>query len=491
MTEDVLIVGAGPVGLTLACLLRQAGLRPLVLEALAAPDGVTKVGSIGPHAVEVLARCGVHGDLVAAEQENLRGYARMTGGSAVPGGKQVRGEHFAGAPGIDVSHHTTDRHRRMLVEQPILVSILLKRAAQLGFSPRWQHEVVEAGQDGSEAFVIARTPAGPRRITARYVIGADGPRSAVRGLAGFPFEGTGPTLTARQALVELDPDGAVPPPGFHAMEGGMLAYGTAIDSLGTFEFDGPPTTSEPLTAAELQASVDRVRGPGVRIRSIREGSRYTDVARQAATYRSGRILLVGDSAHVHPPIGAQGLTLGLGDAANLAAKLTARLLGRLPDGILDTYTGERHPVAARLLAMIRAQVALMRPDSHNRALRRMFLRLMELPQVNDHLARFAGAFDLRYDVGGDDPLLGTFRSGLDTSVATRDGSVPLATLLGGRRGVLVGFPGARPLPGAVAAAEPWADVTAALLRPDGCVVWLSRTADAHGLAAAGRRWLGR
>ncbi|WP_405937242.1 FAD-dependent monooxygenase [Streptomyces sp. NBC_00726] len=517
--HDVAVVGAGPVGMALACLLASSGVHPVVLERLTGPSGVTKVGSIGPQAVEALAKCGVYDDLADAERQTLLGYAAMAGGGrrtasgSGGGARQVRGEHFAGMGGIDSSAYVTDRRRRMLIEQPVIVSILLKRAAEHGVQPRWDHEVTGLTQHEDHVAVTVTAGGAERTVRARYVIGADGPHSTVRKLAGFEFPGTPGSLTARQALVELDRDGAVPPAGFIAAPGGMLAYGTAVNSLGTFEFDGPPSDDGPMTREELQASVDRVHGEGVRITSVSEGSRYTDTSRQAATYRSGRVFLAGDSAHIHPPIGAQGLTLGLGDALNLAWKLAVELRGDAPAGLLDTYTTERHPVAAELLSLIRAQTALMRPDAHSRALRGLFARLMVLPQVNDWLARTSGFFDVRHDMGPgqdvDDALTGTFCSGLDQYAldpdSPQDAPVPLADLYDGRRGLLVVFPAGdadreelrRSVSGRVRVVRsetPWQDeVRAVLLRPDGCVAWAARTGepwDPEALCAAEERWLG-
>jgi 2-polyprenyl-6-methoxyphenol hydroxylase-like FAD-dependent oxidoreductase len=495
---DVVIVGAGPVGLTLACLLREAGVRPVVLERRASYDSVSKAGSIGPHAVEVLARLGLYDRLAEAERQTLRGYAAM---AASGPNTQVRKEHFAGMGGLDTSAHTTDRHRRMVVEQPVLVELLAERAAQLDVEVRWDHDVVGLAQDGTGVSVRVATPEGEREIRARYLAGCDGPRSTIRRIAGFDFPGTPPTLTARQALVELADPGPLRP-GFHLTAGGVLAYGTTIDSLGTFEFDGGPAGGSPLTRQELQDSVDRVIGSGVRISSIREGSRYSDQCRQAATYRIGRVLLAGDAAHIHPPIGAQGLTLGLGDAANLAGKLAAHLLGWRPASLLDSYTAERHAVAGRLLAVIRAQTALMRPDSHSRALRELFQRLMPMPQVNDFLARMSTFAGTRYDLGPADPLVGTLCPAVDLPV-TAGGPVRLAEAFDGATGLLVLFEAdeelgdlARPWGeriGTVCCREPWRNLAAALLRSDGCVAWVARRGrplDRAAFREAAARWFG-
>lgn len=191
--HDVAVVGAGPVGMALACLLASSGVHPVVLERLTGPSGVTKVGSIGPQAVEALAKCGVYDDLADAERQTLLGYAAMAGGGrrtasgSGGGARQVRGEHFAGMGGIDSSAYVTDRRRRMLIEQPVIVSILLKRAAEHGVQPRWDHEVTGLTQHEDHVAVTVTAGGAERTVRARYVIGADGPHSTVRKLAGFEF----------------------------------------------------------------------------------------------------------------------------------------------------------------------------------------------------------------------------------------------------------------------------------------------------------------
>lgn len=186
-----------------------------------------------------------------------------------------------------------------------------------------------------------------------------------------------------------------------------MVYGPVPGRILTVEFDGPPADRDAeVTLEELQASVRRVSGTDVTITGVLSATRWTDNTRQATTYRLGRVLLAGDAAHVHSPFGGQGLNLGLLDASNLGWKLAAAVRGWAPEGLLDSYTTERHPVAARALWNTRAQVALMRPDDRSTALRELFSELMDLDEVNAHLLRMMSGSDVRYGATGTHPLAG-------------------------------------------------------------------------------------
>ena len=274
----------------------------------------------------------------------------------------------------------------------------------------------------------------------------------MRKLGGFEFLGTDPTITGRQATVELDVPAKIPM-GWHRTPGGLFA--NVMGRVFTVEFDGPPADRDaPLTKGEFEGSLQRVSGTDVKVASLALAARWTDHARQARTYRTGRVFLAGDAAHVHSPFGGQGLNLGLVDAANLGWKLAAVLKGK-PDDLLDTYTAERHPVGARVLANTRAQVALLRPDPHTNALRDIVSDLMKLPEGNRYIGEMLSGVDTRYDLGDDDPRVGT----LVREPRLRDG-----------KGLFVS-PTDRLLPSGVHHART-DDGPSMLIRPDGCIAWI-------------------
>jgi hypothetical protein len=231
-----------------------------------------------------------------------------------------------------------------------------------------------------------------------------------------------------------------------------------------------------------------VSGADVRITTLRAGTRWTDNARQVSTYRRGRVLLAGDSAHVHSPFGGQGLNLGLVDAANLGWKLAAVVRGRAPEGLLDTYTAERHPVAARVLENTRAQLALMRPDPQTEALRQIVADLLTTyPDVNRHFGEMISGVDTRYDLGDDDPLVG--RLAADREVIVDGVPIRLFSLMHDGRALLIDGDGESLDP-----SEHWAPrmrvvrtagQPSMLIRPDGCIAWAGRRG---GLRPAVERW---
>ncbi|GAA3292495.1 FAD-dependent monooxygenase [Dactylosporangium vinaceum] len=502
---DVIVAGAGPVGLMLAIELRTAGIDVMLLERRAEADPVTKAGSIGPLAVEALERRGLMPQLLAAEERTLQGYADMAAAGGYSGEAHGPKEHFAGLDKIDSSRYGAGR-RRMRVEQPVLVGILQEALGRLGGNLRRDHEATGVEQDTDGVTVTACTRGGERSLRARFLVGCDGGGSAVRALAAIAFTGTPATLTGRRAVVTLD-DPAALRPGFAYTPGGVLVYGLGVNRVATLEFDGPPPAdSGPMTLEDLRASLARVRGTDVPITAMDGGGYFADGAYQAATYRSGRVLLAGDAAHVHAPFGGQGLNVGLVDAVNLGWKLAAAIRGWAPAGLLDTYSAERQPVGARLVDNTRAQTALMRPDPHSTALRNLFAELMDLPEVERHLGRMLAGFDTRYNVGGNDPLAGTILPNL-TLRAAGGGLVAQAAFAEAGHGLLLDMV---PAYGLAEVAQPWAGridvirasaivggqlpgLTAVLLRPDNCVLWAARPGDEPdraGLTEVLRTWFG-
>ncbi|MFI6350049.1 FAD-dependent monooxygenase [Streptomyces sp. NPDC050560] len=532
--HPVVVVGGGPVGLMLACELRRAGTGVLVLEQRTSPYPLPRAGSMGPLAFEALERLGLREALLTAEQDTLAEYARMfadweaktqAAQGGTPGGPATRKapkEHFAGLERIDPTRRTDPDRRRVRVEQPVLEDILRRRARELGAELRHGHTVTGVRQDEERVVIDVRGPGGGEdpagtqdrgepggpggryTVPTQYLVGCDGADSTVRRLAGFDFPGTSATVTGRMAVVEMA-DAEKLAPGFHATPVGLYVHGLGLNRLSTVEFDGPPPDGAgELTLSELQDSIRRVSGTDVTLTRMSSGARWIDTARQASAYRIGRVLLAGDAAHVYAPVGGQGLNVGLVDAANLGWKLAAQVGRRAPHHLLDSYTAERHPVAARLLANTRAQIALMRPDPQTRALREMFDGLLGIDEVHRGIADMMAGMDVRYALGGGHALVGTLCA--DMKLSGPAGATRLSELWGGGCGVLLDLAGRAEVR---ATAEPWSarvrTVTAAaeghetegldalLLRPDGCVAWALPAAaplDADLLADALGAWFG-
>jgi hypothetical protein len=272
--------------------------------------------------------------------------------------------------------------------------------------------------------------------------------------------------------------------GWHTTPTGIYAHGPNPGRILTVEFDGPPADRDaPITREELEKSLRAVSGVDVTITEVKSATRFTDNARQATTYRLGRVLLAGDAAHVHSPFGGQGLNLSVGDAVNLGWKLAAVVQGRLTDAVLDTYTAERHPLGAWVLDWTRAQIAVMRPDSHARALRAVVADLIDTTAGTTYFAKMISGVWHHYDLPGDHPLVGRSAPDLELSDGTR-----LADHLRAGRGVLLDLGGVEstvdgvPVVRARCADEP--ELPGLLVRPDGVVAW----AGGAGLADAVATW---
>ena len=395
------------------------------------------------------------------------------------GATKKPGGHFSGLFLIDQDLQRDPQRHMRPIPQEALERLLASRAGELGVEVR--RGVTVEGFEQDEHGVAVHTSAGPLR--ARYLVGCDGGRSRVRKLAGFEFPGTEPTLTGYQAVVELDAPEKLAP-GWQRTPRGLIASGPGPGRVFTAEFSGPPPDRDaPITQAEVEAALQRVSGTDVRIRSMATATRWTDNARQATTYRLGRVLLAGDAAHVHSPFGGQGLNLGLVDAANLGFKLAAALCGREP--LLDSYTTERHPVAARVLENTRAQVALLRPDPLTSALRTIVSDLMKRPEGNRYFGEMLTGVGTRYDLGDDDPLVGTLAK--DEVLALADGRDERLYARMERGGGLLISPSERRLPRGVQLART-RNGPSMLVRPDGCIAWTE--ASSQSLEGALARWFG-
>ncbi len=490
---DVVVVGAGPVGLWLAAELASAGVVPVVLERLPAPNTEPKARGIGPLATEALRRRGLGPALEAHHPDGLIDLVRAHG--------SARG-HFAH---INKISFPSDRDRS-LIWQPQLEQLLGEHATRLGVRVRRGHAVTALHRDPDTVTVTVDTPDGEYLLTCRHLVGCDGGRSRVRGLAGFDFPGVAALSVTRGAEVELADPGGLPPSG--PRENGMLMHGGGL--LGTTEY-GPPARAArddaPLDAAELSASVARLTGHRPTITALRSPRRFTDGARQVSTYRRDRVLLAGDAAHVHSPNGGQGLDLGLMDATNLGWKLAAVATGQSPHALLDTYTAERHPVATHVLTNTMAQAALLTPGPHHEALHQIVSELMDLPDVERYfvelMTQLTHRCALPYTGTRHDPDDPTGRQVADVVVATPHATTTLYALSTAGRALLL-HP--REDEEISATARPWtrqidiightalaADWSAALIRPDGMIAWSAgpgRPVDLDLLATALRTWHG-
>lgn len=501
---DVIISGAGPVGLFLACELRLAGLSVLVLEQAEDPRSPLKrlpfgMRGLSVATLETFHRRGLLNDIAAPQpQKDDPGSA-----SAVAHWMQQPrrpGGHFAG---IQFHHDTIDTSKwpyrlpgpagtSMAVEMESLETVLAARASAMGVEIRRGVGVEDLDQLDED--VTIRAAGEPFR--GRWLVGCDGGRSTVRKAGGFEFVGTDPEFTGYSVEVEMaDPDKLRP--GRHYTPTGMYTY-SPPGVIAMVDFDGGAFhRTQPITLEQVQAVLRHISGTDVTVTALRLATTWTDRAYQATAYRKGRVLLAGDAAHIHSPLGGQGLNLGLGDAMNLGWKLASTIRGDAPAGLLDSYGSERQPVGAQVLDWSRAQVALMRPSRSSRALEAIIRDLIDTSDGATYFAERVWGVSLRYDLGGGHPLIG--RSAPDFELV--DG-----TRLGERfrkgRGLLLDFDISSPLQ---ALASRWRGriayvasdakerlgLSAVLIRPDGFVAWAADADPSPEEAAqAASRWFG-
>jgi 2-polyprenyl-6-methoxyphenol hydroxylase-like FAD-dependent oxidoreductase len=481
MTDHaVVIAGGGPTGMMLAAELTLAGIDVAIVERRATQelDG-SRTGGLHSRTIEVLDQRGV-ADRFLAE------------------GQTMQVQRFAGVP-LDISDFPTRHNYGLALWQSHFERILAAWVSELGVPITREREVTGFAQDDTGVDV---TLSEGRSLRADYLVGCDGGRSVIRKAAGIEFPGWDPSISWLIAEAEMDEE-----PEFGMRRGGGIGRveeGGRIRVVLCQQYLEP--TSEP-TLSDLSEALIAVDGTDYGVHSPTWISRFTDMTRQAATYRRGRVLLAGDAAHVHPPQGGQGLQTGVQDAVNLGWKLAQVIKGTSPDSLLDTYHAERHPVGARVLHNTMAQVALIGTDERTDALRDTITELLSMDEPRKRFAAMISGLDIHYDFGAGHPLLGRRMPDLD--LVTADGAPRVFTLLHDAKPVLLHFgeigdsdfdftpwanrvkmidaeyggPWELPVLGAVAAPS------AVLIRPDGHVAWVGNGTDT-GLRDALTRWFG-
>ena len=488
---DVVIVGAGPVGLLTAIELTLGGARVLVLERLAAASMAMKAGGLGPLGLEALERRGMAAAIAAAE---ARSFAAMAQAGADPRAKGSKySGHFAGLSLIRKDAQKEPQRRSRPVDQQALEAMLADRARSLGIDVRRSYDVTGFVQQADGVDVEWASPTGAGHIRGAYLVGCDGGRSFIRKMAGFDFPGTEPSSTFYQAVAEIDHPERLAPMGWRRTSGGVFSYGPFPGRLVMLEFAGPPEDRQAaVTREEIEDVLRRVSGADVRVKALESGSRWTDNTRLADAYRKGRVLLAGDAAHIHTPFGGQGLTLGLVDAANLGWKLATVLRGEAPESLLDTYTAERRPVAETVLANTLAQVAIMRPDPQSGAMRDLMANLMQLDDVNRLIGELTSGLSTRYDLGSERDDVGRLIG--DRPIRHGDAGVSLYDVMQDGMGVLLDASSEGKTSTLVAGVTQRIRRVAVdvgpsmLIRPDACVAWVGEDNSTDGLEEALRRW---
>ena len=478
--HSVVIAGAGPTGLMLAGELALAGVDAVIVERRAGQnvDG-SRAGGLHSRTIEVLDQRGIAERFVAAGQAHPSvGYALIS---------------------LDISDFPTRHNYVLALWQSRFEPILAGWVDELGVRVLRGCEVVGFAQDGAGVDVEL---SGDTSLRAQYLVGCDGGRSRIRKAAGIDFPGLEPSVSWTIAEVEMDEEPEI------GMRGrGGIGPVNREEGGGTYRvlMEGPVEHAGEPTLEDLREALVGEYGTDYALRSANWISRFTDMARQAASYRHGRVLLAGDAAHVHPPHGGQGLNTGVQDAVNLGWKLAQVVNKTSPESLLDTYHAERHPVGARVLHNTMAQVALSAPDDRHQALRDTMADLLGMDEPRRHLAAMISGLDIHYDLGEGHPLLGRRMPDLD--LHTAEGPTRVFALMHDARPVLLnlGAPGSLDI-------SPWADrvrlvdaehegvwelpvlgqvaaPTTVLIRPDGHVAWVGEPSDSK-LPRALASWFG-
>jgi 3-(3-hydroxy-phenyl)propionate hydroxylase len=471
----VVIAGAGPTGMMLAAELALAAVDVAIVERRPSQDlAGSRARGLSSRTLEVFDQRGIVDRFLAEGQK-----AQITGFAAM---------HF------DISDFPTRHNYGLGLMQKHIERILAGWISELAVPVYRSRELTSFAQDDT-GVTIALSDS--ESLRAGYLVGCDGGRSLVRKAAGIEFRGWDATTSSILAEAEMAEE---PPLGIHRTALGIHAFGREKyeirDGKVIFAKEGPiglmvteknaGATTEP-TLHDLREALIAACGTGYGIQNPTWISRFTDMSRQAEAYRKGRVLLAGDAAHVHSPIGGQGLNTGVQDAVNLGWKLAQVVKGTSPEALLDTYHAERHPIAARVLRITMAQVALQRTDDRTDALREIVSELLGMEDPRKRMAAEMSGLGIHYDLGEGHPLVGRRMPDLD--LTTANGPLRVYTLLHNARPALINFSKHRSFD-----ITPWADrvpwidaeyagtwdlpaigavpaPAAVLIRPDGYVAW--------------------
>ncbi|WP_086829878.1 FAD-dependent monooxygenase [Allokutzneria sp. NRRL B-24872] len=460
---DVIIAGCGPTGAMLAAELRLHDVRVLVLEKETEPVSFVRIVGLHIRSIELLAMRGL------LERVAERGRQRPAAGFFAAIAKPV-------PEGLDSAHPYL-----LGIPQPVIVELLEQHAAALGADIRRGCAVAGFEQD-SEGVTVEL--ADGERVRSRFLVGCDGGRSTVRKLLGVGFPGE----PSRSETLMGEMEVGVPHEEIAAKITRTLTLQPFGGGMYRVVVPAEGLSSAPPTLEDFQKQLRALAGTDFGVHSPRWLSRFGDATRLAERYRVGRVLLAGDAAHIHPPIGGQGLNLGVQDAFNLGWKLAAQIRGWAPESLLDTYHAERHPVAEDVLDNTRAQTELLSPEPGARAVRRLLTELMDFNEVNRRLIEKITGIGVRYDFGEGPDLLGRRLPDIDVEHGR------LYALLSRGRGLLLDRTGSLTVGGwadrvdLLADSSAALDVPALLLRPDGHVAWIGE--DQQGLDVQLARWFG-
>ena len=475
MRTEVIVVGAGPTGLMLANELTLAGISVVVLEKDRSRNAQSRAGGLQPRTAEVL---------------DLRGLLDPLLDRALPRGEF--GGHFAGLPvELDCRPWRTRHPYPVAVPQARLEAFLEQRLVSQGVPVLRGYEVSAVEPDADGVTV--------GDIRGDYLVACDGGHSTVRKLLDVPFPGSAGRMSAVVADITLAARSAAVHSSREHFSQHIKSANGFFSILAPIEGDlfrlmfgklsgGGRGREDPVTAAEVREALQAVYGAETQLGELRAASRFSDAVRQLERYREGRVLFAGDAAHIHLPIGGQGVNLGVQDAVNLGWKLAATVRGWAPDGLLDSYDAERRPIGARVLHNTRAQSVIMNPrqDENLAAVRDLFTELLRLPDTNRFISGMMSGLDVEYPGVG--PRM------IDLDLTTRDGPTRVSRLMRSGRGLLLSFDDTPRSVGCWAdrvdhiAAKTDEPVDAVLIRPDGYITWSAT--DSQPLETALARWFG-